>query len=282
MDGVGVGTHVDEVGRIQFWEGLHLPRVSVVQRAVVQQRTVLTLVLQTTIRHRSADADDVDDFVVQATHSGTWPKVAHRGAVVEKRIVRKGVVVPRTGACIAAHHVESRFNAGMADDHFTAVAHVVDRRPTDADVFHTLVGLLAPHVAVKEVVAGAAVLKRADVQAHDPCGAHRRFVARHAVVDGGVGLKVVLGQAQHLTLDDEVARLNVVCAGEVLGVHRRFRTVIDVQHRVGGHGRLHSCREGDLRGLLKRVLLGKCGRSGQQTEREKGKLFHQKWIWSPK
>ena len=170
----------------------------------------------------------------------------------------------------------------MADDHFAAVAHVIDGRPTDAHVFHTLVRLLAPHVAVKEVVAGAAVLKGADVQAHDPCGADRSFVARHAVVDGGIGLKVVLGQAQDLTLDDKIARLNVVCTGEVLRIHRRFGTVIDVQHRVGGHGRLHSGREGDLRGLLKRVLLGKRGRRGQQTEGEKGKLFHQKWIWSPK
>ena len=243
----------------------------------------MALVLRPAVGDGRGDANDVEDFVVQPPHCGAWPEVAHRGhPVVEHRVVGQVGVFPRACSRIATHHVKGRVDSGMADDHLTAVSQMVDGRPTDAHVFNALIGLLVPHVAVVEVVARAAVFERRHVQGHGPGSTDSVSIACHPVVDGGVGLQVVLCDADHLTLHHEVTHLHVVGRWGVLRRNRGFRTVVDVEHGVRRHGGFHPRMCGKLRGLSQIVLLGKRWRRSQQTEREKGKLFHESGDLLPK
>ena len=174
------------------------------------------------------------------------PEVANRGhPVVEHGVVGQVGVFPRACACVAAHHVKGRVDASVADDHLTAVAEVVDG-PSDAHV-NALVGLLAPHVAVVEIVARATVFKRRHVQGHGPSCADGVSVAGHAVVDGGVRLQVVLGDSDDLTLDHQVTHLHVVGRWGVLGRNRRLGTVVDVEHSMRRHGCFYPRVGGELR-----------------------------------
>ena len=274
VDAVGVGADVDEVRAVQFREGGHFPSVSAVHGAVVQQGAVLALVFKPTIGHRGGNADDVNDFVVDAPHGCAWPKVAHGVAVVEDGVVRQIRIFPRACAGVTAHHVEGRVDACVADDDFSAVTQVVDGRPANADVFDAFVWLLAPTASVVEIVASASVLKRRHVQAHGPSRADCRTIARHAVVNGCVGLQVVLGDADDLTFNHQIARLHVV-VNEVVGpIDGRLRAVIDVQDRVGRHGGFHPLVDRDLWGI-QNVLLGKRWQREQNAGGQEGKMFHE-------
>ena len=73
------------------------------------------------------------------------------------------------------------------------------------------------------VVARSAVAEGRRLEGLDPTGADAARGADHSVVHGVVGLQVVLGQADDLALDDEVADLQVIDVPDVSGRSRAGR-----------------------------------------------------------
>ena len=159
---------------------------------------------------------------------------------------------------------------------------MVDGRPSNPNVFKSLVGLFSPDVAIEEIVSRPAICKWADIQTHGPSRTHGRLIASHSIVNGRVGLQVILSQSNHLAFNHQFAHLNVVRTWRIVQIGRRFGPIINVQNRVGWHRGLNPVLNRDLRNVLQRIFLSIRRRSSNDAERNNDNFFHESTDLAPK
>ena len=283
MDRIGVPTEPTKLSAVNLWEGHHLPVGAVVEGTVVQQSPILALVdrigIVPCVSDRRGHADEVYDFIVDAAHSRPRPKVAERRAQIVDGPSRDGGLQPLLLASRAGHHhqwcreVSTCF---VGDDHLGAIAHVQNGRPSNANIFKTLQGLLSPKFTVVEVVAGATVVKGPRFKALGPCCTDRISRPCHAVVNGCVGLQIVLRDPNDLTLDDQFADHLVGGLRRVGAVDRRHRALRAIMGVVQSTKRGSPARFRNLGCLFQLVLLGHRRCCHAKGKGKKDKMFHRK------
>ena len=189
---------------------------------------------QTAVGRWSGDANDVQTVAVLTARRHTRPELT------DFNVAGNGGFAPSTSSSITPRHVERCIDARVADNNLTTTRGMHDRWPSDTDGLHTFVGDFAPSGAVVEIVTGSAVAEWGQFKAHGPSGRNRICSTGHAVINGRVRLKVVLGVADDLTLNDQVAVLDVFDVRVRLALQRLLRTVREVGNRMGWHGRGHT------------------------------------------
>ena len=281
MNGVSIAAEGRKVGTIQISEAVidDVPGVSAVLRSVIEHRTVLAVVNQTAVGRWGRHANDVQAVTVLTAGRHTRPQLTY------SELAGNGVFAPSTSSGITPRHVERCIYARVADNHLTTARGVHDGRPSDADGLHTFIGDFAPSCAVVEVVTGSAVIEWGQFQAHGPSGRNRICSTGHAVINGRVRLKVVLGIADDLALNYKVAVLDVFDVRVRLALQRLLRTVREVSNRMAWHGRSHTQCWRKLGHIFQQGLAsgleGLCksseGDCSHHQENE-GKMLHLGWF----
>ena len=122
VDSVGIAAEGRKVGTIQISEAVidDVPGVSAVLRSVVEHRTVLAVVNQTTVGRWGRDANDVQAVAVLTAGRHTGPQLTY------SEVAGNGGFAPSTSTGVTPRHVERCIDAGVADNHLTTSRGVHD------------------------------------------------------------------------------------------------------------------------------------------------------------
>ena len=161
---------------------------------------------------------------------------------------------PCTVTGVAPCHVQRRINARVANNDFATTRCMHDGWPSDANGLYTFVSDLAPRCTIVEVVTRTAVAERRQLEAHGPSCRNCIRSTSHAVIDGSVRLKIVLGVADDLALYDKVTVLDVLDVRVRLTLQRLLRTVREVGNRMGLHRCGHTQRWRELGHIFQQGL----------------------------